>query len=166
MECPPTTTYCSFTDEEKTKLQNSLMRFKPFVPTGLLPKWRLMSVWLVKVDWKSQIFDVSSIHDASICVRAGVIDKVSGLRLISCKDGTMRIFSCGLRARRSLNPPATVETARLRLDDNNLERGASGFAINTATCSATVVSFKSVVDWKNLERSSTWFNPRVEVGES
>ena len=79
------------------------------------------------------MFDALSIQDAWIGVQAGVIDSVSGFLLISCKDGKMRIVSW-LRARRFLKPPATVVTARLRLDDTSLDGGASGFAMSTATC--------------------------------
>ena len=73
----PTIMQFSFTESEKTKLQNSLILFKPFVPTGLFPSWRLISTWFVYVNWKSQMANddaALSIHDAWICMWAGVID--------------------------------------------------------------------------------------------
>ena len=67
-------------------------------------------------------------------VCGGVIDRVSGFRLISCREGKISTFSWGRRLRRSLKPPATVVTARLRLEDTNFDAGASGLAINMETC--------------------------------
>jgi hypothetical protein len=65
-------------------------------------------------------------------VWAGVMLNVSGFLLISCKEGIIRIFSWGLLDNRSFNPAAIVVTARLRLEQTNLEGGASGLAFRTA----------------------------------
>lgn len=165
IEWPPTTTYRSFTDVEKMKSQKSRMRFNPLVFTGLFPAWRLISIWFIKVDWKSVIFDPLSIQEAWMGVCGGVIDRVSGFRLISWREGKISTFSWGRRLRRSLKPPATVVTARLRLEDTNFDAGASGLAINMQTC-WHILSLSSNLFVRNFESASTWFNPRVEVGES
>ncbi len=116
---------------------------------------------------KSQIFCLEdvSIHDAVTDVWAGVMDKVSGLRLISCKDGTMRILSSGWRLRRSRKPAAMVEMARRRLEQRSLEGGDDGSPrrIEMVWNSG---SLERGGFFRKLPRSLTWERPNCDSGES
>jgi len=54
------------------------------------------------------------------------MDKVSGLRDISCKHGRTMMVSFGLRFKRSWNDAAMVDMARRSEDDTRMEGGADG----------------------------------------
>lgn len=97
IEWPPAITYSSFTEGEKTKSQNASILFRPFVFSGLLPEWRLISTWFQKISWKLQTFDVLSTHDAWIVACAGVIESVSGFRLETTQRSLVRMTQrrCG-----------------------------------------------------------------------
>jgi hypothetical protein len=76
----------------------------------------------------------------------------------------MVLTSSYLLKSRSRKPAAIVDTALRKLEQSNLDGGAAGLAFKIFICfnSSSLAGF----DFKKMERSSTCFNPSVEIGAS
>ena len=82
--------------------------------------WNVMSHWFCK-ECTTLGYSLFSIHDGSTNVWGGVMDKVSGLRDISWREGWIIIFEEGEEVRRERKPMQIVEIARRRLEDIKTE---------------------------------------------